>query len=113
VQRFSGRLLLILFVAFGRVVRIARIVLRIVRVVLRIVLRIIRVVGRQRKFVLDISADEQQWILWCRVLLLNAVLLGCGESLLLQGQLRGLFKLFQLEANVCLAQAWIMKKNVV
>jgi hypothetical protein len=65
-------------------------------------------VGRQRKFVLDISADEQQWILWwCRVLLLNAVLRGCGEPLLLQGQLSGLFKLFQLEANVCLAQAWI------
>jgi hypothetical protein len=58
MQRFSDRLLLILFV-FGRVVRIARVVLRIAR----IVLRIIRVVGRQRKLVLDISAYEQQWIL--------------------------------------------------
>jgi hypothetical protein len=103
VQRFSGRLLLIFFVFVGRVVRIARVVLRIARVVLRV----IRVVGRQRKFVLDISAYEQQWILWCRVLLLNAVLLRCGEPLLLQGQFRGLFKLFQLEANVCLAQSCI------
>jgi hypothetical protein len=53
-------------------------------------------VGRQRQFVLDISADEQQWILKSRVLPLNAVLLRCGEPLLLKGQLRGLFKLFQL-----------------